>query len=80
MCDSEKVVYLSEAVATNAATLHAIPRPNCKGVEPYPCRDEDGDIHWHIGHHSRADGDQCKAEYPFTKPRRNHPTTHCKSA
>ena len=50
--------FLSEAVADNAATLHAFANPSCAGIRGYHCPEHDC---WHIGHASRIDGDACKA-------------------
>lgn len=69
MCaGTEKVEYLSEAVANNAVQLHLLSAPDCTTIAAYPCGD-----HWHIGHdglttEARAKARACKAEHPFYRP------------
>lgn len=60
----EKVAYLSEFVANNAAELHRMSHPGCVEIDAYACGD-----HWHIGHHDRAAGEWCKATNVNTRPR-----------
>jgi hypothetical protein len=56
---ADKVAYLSEHLATNAATLHRFVHPDCPGIEPYSCPDCTS---WHIGH--PVPGARCKSEEP----------------
>lgn len=58
---ADKVAYLSEYLASNAATLHFFVHPACRHVEAYHCKTCDG---WHIGHLTPDAGDRCKAEPP----------------
>lgn len=75
MCDDvEKVDYLSQMLAENAAELHKLSAPECTTIAAYPCGD-----HFHIGHdgltaEARAKARACKAEHPFYRPlaRRMH--------
>lgn len=63
---ADKVAYLSEHLATNAATLHGFVHPACTDVEPYrciPCSAEGGEV-WHIGHQHIEAGQRCKSEPP----------------
>lgn len=56
---AEKIAYLSEHLATNAATLHGFVHPECPGIEAYACSTCSD---WHIGHSER--GAPCKTEKP----------------
>jgi hypothetical protein len=60
----DKVAYLSEYLAHNAAVLHTFLHPECTDVREYPCPASvrgGGDRHWHIGHKHRDRGESCKA-------------------
>lgn len=69
-CPADKVAYLSEYVATNAATLHGFMHPACHDVEPYRCTwcSEPGAEVWHIGHAHRDQGQRCKSEQIIRPP------------
>lgn len=54
----DKVVYLSEYLARNAATLHTFVHPDCHDVQAYRCPQCKA---WHIGHQHRDRGEACKA-------------------
>lgn len=60
----DKVAYLSEYLAQNAAVLHTFLHPDCTDVRAFPCPASvrgGGDRHWHIGHQHHDRGDACKA-------------------
>lgn len=60
----DKVAYLSEYLARNAATLHTFLHPECTDVRAFPCPASvrgGGDRHWHIGHKHHDRGEACKA-------------------
>ncbi len=82
-----RIVYDSETLARNAATLHLFARPECTSITGYPCRRRLGDgvtyacppDTWHIGHSNRAQGVACREagpidHHPPPSPRTGHPT------
>lgn len=77
MCAVDKVEYLSQMLADNAAELHKLSAPDCTTIAAYQCPHDPE--HWHIGHdgltaEARAKARTCKAEHPFYRPlaRRMH--------
>lgn len=54
-CPPGHIEYGSRQLADNAVELHALANPECVGVHAWRCGD-----HHHIGHPSRAAGDECK--------------------
>jgi hypothetical protein len=73
----DKVAYLSEYLAHNAAVLHTFLHPECTDVRAYPCPASvrgGGDRHWHVGHKHKAAGERCKESVP-NRPR-PHPPAH----
>ncbi|MDQ6524311.1 hypothetical protein RB608_11900 [Nocardioides sp. LHD-245] len=72
-CDTGKVAYLSEYLASNAATLHTFLHPECTDARAYPCSRGErrpGDRHWHVGHKHHSAGERCKQAPPIH--RRTH--------
>lgn len=65
-CPPSHVVYLSQSLADNAVTLHAMSRPHCAAYNAFVCGD-----HWHAGHPDKTSGDACKTnpEHLETKRR-----------
>lgn len=63
----DKVAYLSEYLARNAATLHTFLHPACDDVRAYQCPSSGGE-HWHIGHQHRECGTACKAGLRSHRP------------